>query len=118
MLPEFAALCLPVPNLNAETEFWVKEEKNSLIALPGKGGSQQANALKTVPSLRISRSFIVKRRKTGVQIGIRIGTNKHSSFFGGNLSRQSWSQEMFMLAVFWVIASSNSTCEKGILIRD
>ena len=28
---------------------WAKGEKNSFIALPGKGGSQQANALKTVP---------------------------------------------------------------------
>ena len=26
-------------------------DKNSFIALPGKGGSQQANALKTVPPL-------------------------------------------------------------------
>ena len=62
------------------------ERKNSFIALPGKGGSQQGNALKTVspppPQKRITRSFIVKRRKTGFQIGIRIGTNMHSFFFG------------------------------------
>ena len=25
---------------------------------------------------------------------------------------------MFMMVVFWVIASNNSTCKKGILIRD
>ena len=64
-----------------------KGEKNSFIALPGKGGSHQANALKTAPTPlgRIMGSFIVKRRKTGVQIGIRIGTNMHSSFFGGIL---------------------------------
>ena len=31
------------------------------------------------------RHFIVKRRKTGFQIGIRIGANMHSSFFGGIL---------------------------------
>ena len=49
MLPKFS-LCLLVPNRNAETEFGVKEKKNSFIALPGKGG-QRANALKTVPLL-------------------------------------------------------------------
>ena len=40
-----------------------KGGKNIFIALPGKGGSQQASAFKTVrpPSLeRIARSFIVK----------------------------------------------------------
>ena len=31
-------LCPPVLNRNAETEFWVKEEKIAFIALPGKGG--------------------------------------------------------------------------------
>ena len=41
-------LCPRVLNRNPETEFGVKEEKNSFIALPGKGGSPQANALKTV----------------------------------------------------------------------
>ena len=86
-LPEFSLSPL-VPNWNAETEFGVKEEKKSFIALPGKEGLQQAdNALKTVPPPleRIVRSFIVKRRKPGFQIGLRIGTNLHSSFFGGRL---------------------------------
>ena len=32
------ALCPPVLNRNSEAEFWVKETKNSFIALPGKGG--------------------------------------------------------------------------------
>ena len=43
-----------------------KGEKDSFTALPGKGVSQQANTLKTVPHPpweRIVRSFIVKRRK-------------------------------------------------------
>ena len=57
-----------------------KGEKNSVIALPGKGGSQQANALKTVPPLeRIVRSFIVKRR-THFQIGSQ-DWDKHAFFF-------------------------------------
>ena len=30
---------------------WREGEKGRFIALPGKGGSQQANALKTVPPL-------------------------------------------------------------------
>ena len=60
-----------------------KEGKNNFTALLEKGESQQA---KTVASLeRIARSFIVKRRKTGFQIGIRIGVNMHSSFFRGIL---------------------------------
>lgn len=31
------SLCLLVLNRHSETEFWVKEEKISFIALPGKG---------------------------------------------------------------------------------
>ena len=65
-----------------------KGEKNSFIALPGKEGSQQANALKMVTPPHLGKDFgrfMVKRRKTGFQIGIRIGTNMHSSFFGGIL---------------------------------
>ena len=50
MLPKLG-LCLPVPNRNVETEFGVKKTKNSFIALPGNGGSQQANAPKPVPTL-------------------------------------------------------------------
>ena len=114
-------LCLLVLNWNAETEFGVKEKKNSFIALPGKGRSQQTNALKTVtpPTLEIIvRSFLVKRRNTGFQIGIRIGTNMHS-FLWENLSHQSWSQESW---VSWWGSSGLlpriGTCEKGILIRD
>ena len=43
---------------------WVKEKKNSFIALPGKGGSQQDNALKTVPPLRKNcKEFYSKKEK-------------------------------------------------------
>ena len=42
-------LCPPVPNRNAETEFWVKEEKSSVYCFARERRSQQANALKTVP---------------------------------------------------------------------
>ena len=35
---------------NMETEFWAKKKKQ-LYHFLGKGGSQQANALKTVPPL-------------------------------------------------------------------
>ena len=67
MSPELG-LCLLLLNRNLETEFWVKAEKNSFIALPGKGRSQQANALKTVPPLgEIGRWFYsleVKNRAT------------------------------------------------------
>ena len=38
------------------------------------------------PVGRIAEGFIVKRRKTGFQMKIRIGTNVHFSFFGGNFS--------------------------------
>ena len=41
--------CLTVLNRNAETEFWVKERKIA-IALPGRRGSQQTDAFKTVPT--------------------------------------------------------------------
>ena len=101
-----------------------KVEKKSFTALPGKGLSQQANALKTVlptpPLERIARSFIVKRRKRGFQIGIRIGANVPSSFFGGSSSSKLESGElgMIMMVVYWVFAQNNSTCEQGILIRD
>ena len=64
-----------------------KGERKSFIALPGEGGSQQADALKTVPLplQRIGRRFIAKRRRPGFQIGIGIGRNMHSSLVGGLL---------------------------------
>ena len=85
-----------MPNKNAETEFWAKEKKIALLLCQeAKGGSQKTNALKTVlPTLRIARSFIVKRRKTGFQRGIR-DWGKHAFFFlWGNLGHRSWSQEI------------------------
>ena len=62
MLPNLG-LCSPELNRNVETEFWVKEIKIAFIALPGKGVSQQANALKTVPPhstpQRLEGGFII-----------------------------------------------------------
>ena len=48
---------------------------------------QQANALKTVPSLgkELQGDLWSKRRETGFQTRIRIGANLHFSFFGGIL---------------------------------
>ena len=54
-----------MPKRNAEAEFWVKEKKNSFVALPGKGGSQQAHALKTVPPIRKNyEEFYNKKEKS------------------------------------------------------
>ena len=74
-------------NKNVETAFWVKEEKIAFIVLPRRRRPQQANALKIVPSIRkcCGKFYSKKSRKTGFQIGIRIGANLHSSFFGGIL---------------------------------
>ena len=49
MLPELG-LCPPVLNRNPETVLG-EGEKSSFIVFPGKGGSQQANASKTMPLL-------------------------------------------------------------------
>ena len=59
-MPKSQLLCTLVPNQTLETGLG-EEEKNSFIALLGKGGQQQANALKTVcPALEgLVRSFIV-----------------------------------------------------------
>ena len=43
-------------------QFWVKEKKNSFIALPGKGGSQQANDVKTVPPIGKNCEFYSKKK--------------------------------------------------------
>ena len=87
---------------------WGKGEKNSFTALPGKGGSEQTNDLKTVPPPnplgRIAGSFIVKRRKMGFWVRIRVGRKDTLFFLSGTLRHQSWSQEMIMMVVFWVIA--------------
>ena len=66
----------------------MKGTKIAFMALLVKAGhTQQANVLKDC-SLHWGRnagSLIVKRRKTGFQTGIRIGTNVTASFFGGIL---------------------------------
>ena len=87
-----------------------KEEKNKFYYFASNSGPEQANALKPMPLPppleRIMRSFIVKRRKTGFHMGIRIVTSIRSSFFGGILVIKLESGElgMIMMVVFWVIA--------------
>ena len=65
-----------------DRQFWGKEKKIAFIASPGKGGSEQANALKTVAHLgkNCEEFYSKKEKKTGFQIGVRIGTNMHSFF--------------------------------------
>ena len=72
-----------------------KREKNSFIALPGKGGSQQATALKTGPPIRKNwEEFYSKKEKNRLSHRNQ-DWNKHAFFFlWGNLSHQSWSQEI------------------------
>ena len=58
----------PLPagaKLKCRDRVWGKGEKKSFITLPGKGGSQQANALKTVsPHLRKNcKKFYSKKEK-------------------------------------------------------
>ena len=68
---------------------------------------QQANALKTVPSIgKTCREFKVKRRKTGFQIGDRTGENFHSFLFRGIFVIKLMSGDLgiIMLEVFWVMA--------------
>ena len=50
LLPKLC-LCPPVLNRKMETEFWMKEEKNSFYCFGRQRRPQQAKALKTVPSL-------------------------------------------------------------------
>ena len=56
-------------------------EKNSFIALPGKGGSQQANALETVPSLEEIRRWFYSlgsgKQELGSQIKIKVEEMLH-----------------------------------------
>lgn len=72
-------LCPPLPNRNAETEFWVKERK-SFDCFARQRRPQQANVLKTLPS--IGKSIIVKRRKTAFRIRIRV-EGRYAFFFWG-----------------------------------
>lgn len=53
-------------------------------------------------------------------MGITTGANMHAPFFGGSSVIEAGirSCRMVTAAVFWVIAWSNSACEKGLLSRD
>ena len=66
VLPELG-LCPPVLNRNMETEFWLKEKKNSFCCFARQKRPQQANVLKTVPSFgeELQGVLYSKRRKTG-----------------------------------------------------
>ena len=55
LLPELG-FCSPVPNRNTN-KILGEGENNSFIALPGKGGSQQTNASKTLPPLEEFRRW-------------------------------------------------------------
>ena len=59
---------------------------------------------------------MVQKEKTGFQIRIRIGGDMHSSFFGETLAIEAGVRRSQSDAdvVFWVIAYSNSNCEKSI----
>ena len=82
-------LCPPMLNRNTEAEFWVKEEKIDFPAWPGKGGYSRRMPSRLCPPLgSIWGTLIVKKKKkkkTGFQIGLKTGANRHSSFFGGIL---------------------------------
>ena len=57
--------------------------KITLLLCQAKEGHSRPMPGRLCPSLEvIVRGFTAKRRKTGFQIGIRIGTDMHSSFFG------------------------------------
>ena len=78
-------------------------------------GAQQANAFKTMPPIRKNcEEFYTKKEKNGFSDRNQDWDKQAFFFLWGNLSHQNWSQEMFMMVVFWVIAHNNSTCEKGI----
>ena len=49
MIPRILALCAPMLKRNTETEFWRNEKDSFSYSLPGKGETQQASALRTVP---------------------------------------------------------------------
>ena len=54
LLPKLG-LCPPLLKRNTETEFWVKEEKNSFYCFARQRRPQQASALKTAPPLEKNR---------------------------------------------------------------
>ena len=117
-LSEFG-LCLPGPNWNVETEFWVKEKKIGLLLCQAKEGHGRLMPLRLFPLLgRTAGSVIVKRGKTGFWIRISVG-GKYTLFLcgagGWNLGLVSWGLSL-TLVIFWVIMSGPSL-EMKILAR-
>ena len=97
------SLCSPVPNTNAETEFWVKEEKNSFYCFARQWRPQQAHALKTEPSFgeEFLGGFLVQKEKNRVSEKNQ-GWGKHAFFFlWGDLSHRSWCQEISVWFWWW-----------------
>ena len=87
MLPKFN---LASAELKHRGRVLGKGEKNSFYCFAGQRRPQQANALKTVPPPPIEtncREFYSKKEKNRFSDWNqdRIGTNMHSSFFGGIL---------------------------------
>ena len=58
-----------------------ERRKNNFIALPGKGRSQQANALKTVPLFRKNRKEFYSKREKNRFSDRNQDWNKHAFFF-------------------------------------
>ena len=90
MLPLFAGA-----KLKLRDRVLGKEEKNSFIALPGKGGSGQADALKTMPPMAKDREGFYGKKEKDRFSDRNQDWDKHAFFFlWGRLSHQSWSREV------------------------
>ena len=74
-----------------------KGEKHSFIALPGKGGPQQAYAFKTVPPIGKNCEEFYSRKEKNRFSDRNQHWDKHAFvFLCGSLSHQSWSQEILV----------------------
>ena len=87
-------------------EFWVKEKKMAIVALPGKG-SHSSNVLKTVPSTgKKIREFYSKKEKN--MFSDRNQDWGKCAFFllWGEFDQRddARSSRVIMLGVFWVTA--------------
>ena len=80
-----SGLCLPMPNRDVETEFGVKEKKNSFYCFARQRRPQQANALKTVPSIgKNCREFFSKKEKNRFSYKNQ-DWGRHAFFFIGGI---------------------------------
>ena len=82
-------------NLKRRDRVLGKGEKKSFIALLGKGGSQQANVLKTGPPIGKNCEEFYRQKEKNRFSDSNQDWDKHAfSFLWGDLSHQSWSQEI------------------------